>query len=112
MTKEEEKKIEMQNVIKNYAFYKSKKRRLIEYKKILMVTLMKEISAQSETSIKEQENQAKKHQEYKNLLYQIKEYSIIESKFGWQLDRYVADCNDAAFSSSIERTNNWNIHNL
>lgn len=103
---------EIREVVRKYAYMKAKRKRMEEYKKILLVFLMKEIAAENKLSIVEQEKLAKKRPEYKQLLVEIRNTLVAETDFLWELNQFVVENEDYIATSLVDRQNNWNIHNM
>lgn len=99
-------------LIRQYAFMKAKRKKMEEQKKILLVHIMKEISAVNKLSIPDQEKMAKATPEYKQLLIEIKNMVTVETDYLWKLNQFFVENESYVSSSALNRKNNWNIHNI
>ena len=95
-----------------YAFLNARRKRLENYKKIVLNRLMKEISSSEKLNIANQKALAIKAPEYKNLLISIREHHSSEMKSLWSLNKFIAESETYVTKSSFDRANNWNIHNI
>lgn len=98
-------------VARKYAYLKAKRLKLEEYKKILLVHIMKEIGIKYKNPISEQKAMALVTPEYKQLLVNIKDCHINETECLWELNKFEADTDKFVSESNFDRKNNWNIHN-
>lgn len=98
--------------IRQYAFMKARRRKMEEQKKIMLVHIMKEISAHEKLSVLEQEKIAKKTPEYKQMLVAIKDTLMVETDYLWKLQQFFVENDGFVSKSSQDRKNNWNVHNI
>lgn len=108
----EEKFKEMREKARQYAFFNARRKRLENYKNVLLYRLMKEISSKEELKIADQKRVALKTPEYVNLLIAIRDLHKRESECSWFLNKFAADSESFIASSGFDRKNNWNIHNM
>lgn len=99
-------------LIRQYAYMKARRRKMEEQKKIMLVHIMKELSAYEKLSVVEQEKMAKESKEYKQLMVSIKDTLMVETDYLWKLQQFFVENEGFVSSSAVDRKNNWNIHNI
>ncbi len=104
--------IKIREEIRQFAYLKARRKKLEEFKKILLYRVMKEISAEEKLSVPDQKKAAQNMPEYKMLLDQIRQVHITETDHLWKIQQFFVNSEGFVLSSNLDRQANWNIHNV
>lgn len=98
--------------VRQYAFMTARRRKLEKSKDIVLVHIMKEIGSREKLSVPDQKKLAKKSPEYQALLLSIQATQKEESLHQWNILNFFNAAETELLEASLERKNNWNVHNL
>lgn len=104
--------IKVKEEIRQFAYLKARRKKMEEYKKILLYRIMKEVSAQDKLSVPDQKKIAQGMPEYKMLLEQIRIAHITETDHLWKIQQFFVGSEGFVLSSHLDRQANWNVHNI
>lgn len=112
MTNFEKELVKIKEEIRQFAYLKARRKKLEEFKKILLYRIMKEVSAEEKLNVPDQKKIAQNMPEYKSLLNQIREVHITETEHLWRIQQFFVNSEGYVLSSNLDRQANWNIHNV
>lgn len=104
--------VKIREEVRQFAYLKARRKKMEEYKKILLYRLMKEISAQEKLSVPNQKKIAQRKPEYKDLLAQIRTIHLKETEHLWKIQQFMVNSESFSLNSNLTRQANWNIHNI